>query len=83
MFSVEEVRRAFTRRLEEEQGRYEIREPLFPPVVGAALYAARRAGTPLGDAALQRLRTDVAPDLLVRSQRREEAAPQERPHQQP
>lgn len=90
VFSVEEVRRAFTRRLEEEQGRYEIREPLFPPVVGAALYAARRAGTPLSGAALQRLRTDVArhlaeqvPDLLVGRQRREEAAPQERPHQRP
>src|SRR5688572_1119341 len=35
--------------------RLEYRAPRFPPAVGAALYAARLAGTPLGGPALDRL----------------------------
>jgi len=35
---------------------FECRVPQFPPVVGAALYAARLAGTPLDAAALASLR---------------------------
>lgn len=34
---------------------YQLRQPLYRPVVGAALYAATLAGTPLGDTALERL----------------------------
>jgi N-acetylglucosamine kinase-like BadF-type ATPase len=37
-------------------GAYELRQPLFSPVVGAALYAASLAGTPLGPAALDHLK---------------------------
>jgi len=36
--------------------RYELREPMFPPDIGAALYAARASGSTLGAAALERLR---------------------------
>lgn len=42
-------------RLEALSSGYDLRRPLFPPVVGAALYAARLAGTPLDDAALHHL----------------------------
>jgi N-acetylglucosamine kinase-like BadF-type ATPase len=48
---------AFSRSLTALYGQYELRRPLHPPVVGAALYAAKLAGTPLDDAALRRLRT--------------------------
>jgi N-acetylglucosamine kinase-like BadF-type ATPase len=34
---------------------FECRAPLFPPVIGASLYAARLAGTPLTDEAQARL----------------------------
>jgi len=37
-------------------GTYRLREPEFPPVIGAALYAARKCGAPLSDTALARLR---------------------------
>jgi N-acetylglucosamine kinase-like BadF-type ATPase len=42
----------------ETRGAYRLCEPLFPPVIGAALYAAKRYGHALSDAALARLRTD-------------------------
>jgi N-acetylglucosamine kinase-like BadF-type ATPase len=35
---------------------YRISEPLLPPGIGAALYAAKRHGAPLQDAAIERLR---------------------------
>jgi N-acetylglucosamine kinase-like BadF-type ATPase len=38
------------------RGAYRLCEPEFPPVIGAALYAARRSGQPFSDAALARLR---------------------------
>lgn len=37
----------------------EYRAPRFPPAVGAALYAARLAGSPLSDAALERLQRQL------------------------
>ena len=40
---------------------YELRRPLYEPVVGAALYAAKLAGTPLDQAALDRLRSTPVP----------------------
>jgi N-acetylglucosamine kinase-like BadF-type ATPase len=40
-------------------GEYRLREPAFPPVIGAALYAAKRYGQPLSDEALARLRTEA------------------------
>jgi N-acetylglucosamine kinase-like BadF-type ATPase len=48
-----EVLKAFTARLE---GSYELREPQYSPVVGAALYAAALAGEPLGPPARETLR---------------------------
>ena len=36
-------------------GRFDLRAPRFSPVVGAALYAAREVGAPLGPDALERL----------------------------
>ena len=53
------VRRAFAERLA-GSGRFELRPARFSPVVGAALYAAREAGAPLGLEALARLDESVA-----------------------
>jgi N-acetylglucosamine kinase-like BadF-type ATPase len=55
VFSVVEVLDGFSRRLTGLDARYDLRTPLWSPVVGAALYAARLAGSPLDDAALTRL----------------------------
>ncbi|MEJ0085785.1 MAG: BadF/BadG/BcrA/BcrD ATPase family protein [Pseudomonadota bacterium] len=51
---------AFNLALAGEPVPYECRTPVFPPVVGAALYAARLAGTPLSAVALARLREQCA-----------------------
>jgi hypothetical protein len=37
----------------------DLRAPLLAPEIGAALYAARLDGRPLGDAAIQRLASGV------------------------
>ena len=55
-FNAEAVLERFRSALAERYDGYELREPLYAPVVGAALYAARLAGEPLDDAALRRLR---------------------------
>jgi N-acetylglucosamine kinase-like BadF-type ATPase len=55
VFACEGVREAFRSRLADAP--VDLREPLLPPVLGAALYAARLAGTPLSSAALDRLQT--------------------------
>ena len=54
VFTVETVRSAFTDHLA-AGGLFTVRPPLFPPDVGAALHAARLAGTPLKRQALERL----------------------------
>jgi N-acetylglucosamine kinase-like BadF-type ATPase len=54
VFTVETVRTAFTGHLA-ARGLFTVRPPLFPPDVGAALHAARLAGTPLKRQALERL----------------------------
>ena len=48
------------------RGVYRVCEPAFPPVIGAALYAAKRSGLPLSEAALERLRAsrDEVEDAL-------------------
>jgi len=51
---------AFKLALAGEATPYECRTPLFPPVVGAALYAARLAGKPLDAAALAQLHESCA-----------------------
>ena len=48
---------AFTAQLRGSATAYELRQPLFEPVVGAAIYAAKLAGAPLGTAALAALRS--------------------------
>ncbi len=45
----------FQRALETLHGDYDLSEPLYSPVVGAALYAAKLAGTPIDPAFLHRL----------------------------
>ncbi|MET8007202.1 N-acetylglucosamine kinase [Nonomuraea glycinis] len=56
-FKSRAVLSAFTR----DMTGYELRRPLYEPVVGAALYAAKLAGTPLDQAALDRLRSTPVP----------------------
>lgn len=41
---------------------FELRDPLYPPHVGAAIYAAKRSGSALSDTALDRLRSATAHD---------------------
>ena len=44
---------------------FEYLKPLFPPAVGAALYAARIAGKPLPSAAVKRLQQQCeSPDVF-------------------
>ncbi len=57
VFGAAAVRTAFRDRLAAVPTPYELRRPLHPPVVGAALYAAKLAGTALEGAALHRLRS--------------------------
>lgn len=56
-FNARQVREAFRHHLHTLHDRYDLRQPLYSPVVGAALYAAKQAGSPLGADALKQLRT--------------------------
>jgi hypothetical protein len=49
------LREPFARALAASTARYRLVPPRLEPVLGAALYAARSAGTPLDAAALERL----------------------------
>ena len=49
------LRMPLTRALAGRAKPYQVSRPLFAPVLGAALYAARNSGTPLGAIALHRL----------------------------
>ncbi|MFG3337075.1 N-acetylglucosamine kinase [Streptomyces tendae] len=61
-FGAAPVLEAFTTGLNSRFTGYELRHPLYDPVVGAALYAAKLAGTPLDRPALDVLRgTSGAP----------------------
>ena len=55
VFKAEGVLEGFSTALEELYGGYELREPLYSPVVGAALYAAKLAETPLEEGARRHL----------------------------
>jgi N-acetylglucosamine kinase-like BadF-type ATPase len=46
----------FTASLHAQGPGYQVREPALPPAIGAALYAAKRHGRRLSDAAIERLR---------------------------
>lgn len=61
VFSAPTVKDEFVRLLAQARWDWEFREPLYPPVVGAALYAAKLSGAPLTPAALARLREQIAP----------------------
>jgi N-acetylglucosamine kinase-like BadF-type ATPase len=56
----------FAETLDAAQPAFECHEPLFPPVIGAALYAARVAGTPLTEAALTNLRGQCKTTVMPR-----------------
>jgi len=51
---------AFNNALAAVPSAFDCRAPLYPPVIGAALYAARHAGMPLSDDALTHLREQCA-----------------------
>jgi N-acetylglucosamine kinase-like BadF-type ATPase len=53
------LRDCFADALQSDETPYRLQEPLLPPAVGAALYAAKRAGHPLSNAAIQRLRAQT------------------------
>ncbi|KOG91293.1 N-acetylglucosamine kinase, partial [Streptomyces varsoviensis] len=55
-FGADPVLEAFATGLKSRFTHYELRHPLYEPVVGAALYAAKIAGTPLDQPALDALR---------------------------
>jgi N-acetylglucosamine kinase-like BadF-type ATPase len=55
VFKNEAVRSSFNDAIAELPAPYEVRLPLFDPVTGAALYAAKRAGMPLEALAHERL----------------------------
>ena len=61
-----ELVEAFTSALTALPAAFECRAPLYPPVVGAALHAARLAGAPLSPDALTRLRALSAAAELPR-----------------
>jgi N-acetylglucosamine kinase-like BadF-type ATPase len=46
----------FTAALQAHRSGYRVSEPVLPPAIGAALYAAKRHGRPLPNAAIERLR---------------------------
>jgi N-acetylglucosamine kinase-like BadF-type ATPase len=60
VFSARAVKDEFVRLLAQARLGWEFREPLYPPDIGAALYAAKLSGTPLAPAALASLRAHVA-----------------------
>ncbi|CAH0223217.1 N-acetylglucosamine kinase [Plantibacter cousiniae (nom. nud.)] len=53
VFSAEPVRSGFEQAIAALPARYELRTPLLGPAIGAALYAAKRAGSPLSPQALE------------------------------
>ena len=62
MFALEDLLLApFRRALAARSAGYRLQAPHFPPAVGAALYAARLAGTPLAAPALAALGREQAP----------------------
>jgi N-acetylglucosamine kinase-like BadF-type ATPase len=69
-FTADAVLEAFTREMKDRYAGYELRRPLYEPVIGAALYAAKLNGTPLDRAALDRLRS--TPVLITAGEGEEE-----------
>jgi hypothetical protein len=62
MFSERELLlEPFLANLSKDTRRYRVVPPRLPPVAGAALYAAKLGGAPLGAAAIGRLESGIAP----------------------
>jgi hypothetical protein len=55
VFSVRSIVDGFEAALEDLHDGYELRKPLYSPVIGAAIYAARLAGEPLDTETLHQL----------------------------
>ena len=60
-FNADRIRDGFRAELLRQHPTTDLRSPLLPPVLGAALYAARLAGRPLPPAAIQRLLAEAGP----------------------
>lgn len=56
---------SFRSELERRYPPFELRKPLYPPHIGAAIYAAKLSGHPLGDVALRRLQAATAHDASL------------------
>ena len=56
VFNADSIQEAFDEALAGLYDGYELRKPLYTPVVGAAIYAAKLAQTPIDGGALRRLR---------------------------
>jgi N-acetylglucosamine kinase-like BadF-type ATPase len=61
IFAMPEVRDAFLAGIGDRPVTYRVTRPRYAPVIGAALYAATLAGTPLDNAALTTLAQPVSP----------------------
>jgi N-acetylglucosamine kinase-like BadF-type ATPase len=61
VFSAPAVKDEFVRLLAQAHLGWEFREPLYPPDVGAALYAAKLSGAPLTSVALANLKRAASP----------------------
>jgi hypothetical protein len=59
IFSVRSIVDGFEGALEDLHDGYELRKPLYSPVIGAAIYAARLAGEPLGTETLRHLEASM------------------------
>lgn len=59
VFSASAVLAGFSRRLAAAPEAYELRTPRFPPLIGAALFAAGLAGSPLDETALLRIESQL------------------------
>jgi N-acetylglucosamine kinase-like BadF-type ATPase len=70
VFTAAPVLATFGQRLTALDSAYELRRPLYAPVIGAAIYAAKLAGTPLGDSALDRLASSSSATSLQRGAQR-------------
>ncbi|MFD4374358.1 N-acetylglucosamine kinase [Streptomyces sp. NPDC058486] len=67
VFASETVLASFTAALADGDTHYDLRHPLFEPVVGAALHAATLAGAPLDTTALDTLRVPPAETVTERA----------------
>jgi N-acetylglucosamine kinase-like BadF-type ATPase len=56
IFNIPQVLSAFLAGLEDAAGRFDARQPMYVPAIGAGIHAAACAGSPLEATALQRLR---------------------------